>query len=284
MRPVACSRSDRPSICGSGSIAASMLESTAARRRGRRAWMAAGCLSSAKASIVSRAWEREPVAVLVSGGLDSCILVGELSRTSPRVTPIYIRFGLVWEPIEERSLSRFLAALSAPNIDPVKIFEMPIRAVYGDHWSTTGQATPDAESADEAVYLPGRNLLLVVQAAIWCHLAGIRTLALGPLAGNSFPDATDGFFETWQAAINAALQGSLTLVRPYRRYSKLEVLRRGADMPLAQTLSCIHPIGDLHCGRCNKCAERQRGFAAAGMVDPTEYGNGEPGAEGRGPR
>jgi 7-cyano-7-deazaguanine synthase len=49
------------------------------------------------------------------------------------------------------------------------------------------------------------------------------------------------------------------------------VLKRGAEMPLQHTFSCIHPVRGRHCGHCNKCAERQRGFTEAGMDDPTSY-------------
>jgi 7-cyano-7-deazaguanine synthase len=49
------------------------------------------------------------------------------------------------------------------------------------------------------------------------------------------------------------------------------VIRRARELPLEHTFSCIAPIEGRHCGRCNKCAERRRAFAAAGVDDPTEY-------------
>jgi 7-cyano-7-deazaguanine synthase len=48
-------------------------------------------------------------------------------------------------------------------------------------------------------------------------------------------------------------------------------MREGEHFPIDLTFSCIAPVGDLHCGRCNKCAERKHAFAAAGIVDQTEY-------------
>lgn len=216
-------------------------------------------------------WRARPVAVLVSGGLDSAILLGELARSSPSVVPVYVRFGLVWEAAEERALGRYLAALDSPRVQPLQKFDLPLSNVYGPHWSTTGRAAPDAESPDEAVFLPGRNLLLVVQAALWCHLQGIPTIALAPLAGNPFPDGAEDFFRTWERTLNQAIDGRIRLVTPYRRLHKLEVLQRGRGLPLEHTLSCIAPQDDLHCGRCNKCAERRRGFHEAGLLDPTRY-------------
>src|SRR5438309_7007939 len=115
-------------------------------------------------------WRLAPVAVLVSGGPDSAVLVGELAGSSPRLVPIYVRVVMVWEPEEEQALRRFLKALHADTVAPLQVFELPLGAVYGRHWSTTGEQVPDAASPDAAVFLPGRNLLLLAQAAVWSHL------------------------------------------------------------------------------------------------------------------
>ena len=57
----------------------------------------------------------DDVAVLASGGLDSAILVAELLRQGRAVHPIYVRFGLAWEPTEEAHLRRFLDTLRVPR-------------------------------------------------------------------------------------------------------------------------------------------------------------------------
>lgn len=219
----------------------------------------------------SESWRSQPVAVLTSGGLDSAILIGTLAESCPRVTPIYVRFGLVWEEVEERILRRFLQAIARPSLAPLIVFEMPIGVVYGKHWSTGSEPTPDYESPDEAVFLPGRNLLLAAQASIWCRLNNVPTIALGVLGGNPFPDATDDFFSACERTIHLAVGGDLRIVRPFAEMKKIDVLRLGRHLPLGETLSCIRPIGELHCGQCNKCAERQKAFAAAEMTDPTRY-------------
>jgi len=219
-------------------------------------------------------WREKPVAVLTSGGLDSAILLGTLAESCPRVVPIYVRFGLVWEEVEETILRRFLAAIARPSLAPLVVFEMPIASVYGKHWSTGGEPTPDYDSPDEAVFLPGRNLLLAAQASIWCRLNEVSTLALGVLGGNPFPDSTDEFFSACERTIHLAVGGGLRIVRPLATLKKVEVLRLGRNLPLGETLSCIRPVGELHCGACNKCAERQKAFAAAEMPDPTRYADG----------
>jgi 7-cyano-7-deazaguanine synthase len=178
---------------------------------------------------------------------------------------------LRWEKAELASLERFLDAVKTEGLECLVALDEPIADVYGTHWSTTGTDVPGSETPDEAVYLPGRNLLLTVKAAIWCRLRDIETLALGCLGSNPFPDSTADFFEKLQGLMNQAIGGRLRLIRPFDRLHKTEVLLRGEGLPLHLTFSCINPIDGRHCGTCNKCAERKKGFADAELVDLTTY-------------
>lgn len=214
-------------------------------------------------------------AVLVSGGVDSAVLTVDLATRFPRVFPIYVRFGLRWEPVELECLRRFLDAVGETRrgLMPLTVLDEPIAQVYGDHWSGAGgPAVPGSETPDEAVYLPGRNVLLAAKSSVWCRLRGVETLAFGTLAANPFPDSTEAFFHDLESVLNRALGGRLRIVRPYAGMSKSEVLRRGAGLPLHLTLSCLDPAPPArHCGACNKCEERRRAFARAGLADATDY-------------
>ena len=137
----------------------------------------------------------DDVAVLASGGLDSAMLVADLVRRGRVTHPIYVRFGLAWEPAEEAHLRRFLDTLTEPAARPLVVLNSPIADVYGSHWSVSGREVPDERSADDAVYLPGRNLLLLAMPSVWCALHDVHTVALGTLKGNPFPDATPEFFD-----------------------------------------------------------------------------------------
>jgi 7-cyano-7-deazaguanine synthase len=213
----------------------------------------------------------QPAAVLISGGIDSAILCIELLRDFSRVIPLYIRSGLRWEEAELSSLKRFLDAARVAGIESLVVLDEPIADVYGQHWSTNGSNIPDGDTADEAVYLPGRNLLLTVKAAIWCRLREIETLALGSLGSNPFPDCTPAFFQSLETLLNQAMDGKLRLIRPFDRLHKIDVLERGKFLPLHLTFSCINPVDGRHCGICNKCAERRKGFRDAGLADLTSY-------------
>jgi 7-cyano-7-deazaguanine synthase len=214
--------------------------------------------------------------VLTSGGLDSAILLAHQARLHPEgpVHPIYIRSDLRWEAVELSHLRNYLHNVRprCPNIQELVLLHQPTADLYGHHWSTTGAAVPDATTPDEAVYLPGRNLLLTLKCMLWCHLHGVNTLALGILASNPFPDATPAFFTAFAHAIGLGVaNGSLRIITPFGEMHKTEVMRLGKDLPLEWTFSCIQPRENLHCGRCNKCAERKNAFHDAGLIDPTTY-------------
>ncbi len=220
------------------------------------------------------------VAVLASGGIESAILVSRLLDHFETVYPIYVRFGLSWEGIEEQCLRRFLAAIRGPRLGRLKTIDLPAQDIYGDHWSISGEAVPQAGTPDSAVYLPGRNLLLVSKAAIWCAINGIHTIAIGHLQTNPFSDSTSEFFRTVENVLHMALQEKINIIRPFVRMKKQDVVALGRDLPLEFSFSCISPVEvndslPMHCGVCNKCAERQEGFQQAGISDRTRYATRE---------
>ncbi len=213
----------------------------------------------------------ESLAVLCSGGLDSAVLLGAALAEHPAVYPLFVRTGLYWEAAELSCLGRFLDVVRRHSLRPLTVLDLPVRDLYGPHWSITGRDVPGGDTPDEAVYLPGRNVLLLSKAMLWCHLHRVPALALAVLEANPFPDATPAFFAAFEDAVNRAVAGTVRLYCPYARLSKTEVVRRGRGLPLGLTFSCLHPVGGRHCGRCNKCAERRRAFAAAGVADTSAY-------------
>lgn len=213
----------------------------------------------------------DQLAVLVSGGLDSAILLAESLHDDPAVFPLYLRSGLYWEAAELQHLRRFLEAVYRPALQPLHILDLPVADLYGAHWSITGRGVPDEDSADEAVFLPGRNVLLLSKSLLWCHLHGVPAVALGLLGTNPFRDATASFFTSFQEVVGQAVGGTIRVLRPYAGLSKTQVMHRGRGLPLELTFSCIQPVAGRHCGHCNKCAERRHAFADAGMADLTAY-------------
>jgi 7-cyano-7-deazaguanine synthase len=216
-------------------------------------------------------------AVLLSGGLDSAVLLAEEAAARP-VQPIYVSAGLAWEAAERAAVDAFLDALARPAIAPLASVGVDIRDVYqGTHWAIEGRP-PGYHTPDEDVYLPGRNIVLFSKAAILCAARGINRLVIGTLDHNPFPDATPMFREALSRALSLGLAHELTIDAPYARLSKADVVNRGvkAGVPMALTLSCMNPIRvpggfPRHCGVCSKCRERHDAFVEAGVDDPTDY-------------
>jgi 7-cyano-7-deazaguanine synthase len=215
----------------------------------------------------------QPAAVLFSGGLDSAVLVAAEARRGP-VQPLYVRAGLAWEPAERRFVDRLIASGAfGPRVAPPVPLEVDMRDVYpATHWAVRGQP-PGYHTPDEDVYLDGRNIVLLAKSAVYCARAGIRRVAIGPLAGNPFPDATAEFFAAMGRALSLGLAREIEIAAPFAGMHKSDVIALGMTLgvPLELTLSCMSPDGDRHCGRCSKCRERQQAFAAARVPDPTTY-------------
>jgi len=225
---------------------------------------------------------RGTACALVSGGLDSAVLLRDLLRRGLSVQPLYVRSGLRWEKDEIAMLRKFLRALRSKRLRSLAVIDVPMADLYGRHWSTGGRGTPGFRAGDESVYLPGRNIALLSKAATFCAMRGIPTLALGVLNLNPFPDGTPEFFRVLGRALGLGLDASIRIETPYRALAKDKVIRRGRDLPLDLTLSCSRPKNGRHCGLCAKCAERLHAFRRAGVRDRTRYAAG-PGAVGSAP-
>ncbi|MFZ2062863.1 MAG: 7-cyano-7-deazaguanine synthase [Candidatus Binatus sp.] len=212
----------------------------------------------------------EKVSVLASGGLDSSVLIAKLADGA-EVYPIYVRCGFKWEDAELAVLRLFVHALGNPNVRRATILSVPTAALYGDHWSVTGASVPAADEPDENTYLPGRNILLISLAAIWCSTHGVSRIAIGSLGGNPFPDATPDFFDNFGRILSMGLGHNILVEAPLRGLHKEDLIRQFKDLPLQLTLTCMAPLGSIHCGQCNKCFERQQAFHKAGILDRTTY-------------
>ena len=215
-----------------------------------------------------------PACVLVSGGLDSAVLLRAALRRHRRVRPLYVRAGLHWEGVEQASLRRFLRAIRQPGLEPLATIDVPMTDLIGGHWSATGRGTPGYDDGDASVYIPGRNIALFSKAATFCALDGIGVLISGILSANPFPDGRPAFLRAIGRALSLGLGAPLAIRTPFRSLTKDRVVRMGRDLPLHLTFSCINPMRGRHCGDCCKCKERIDAFRAARVVDRTVYAGG----------
>jgi 7-cyano-7-deazaguanine synthase len=215
-------------------------------------------------------------AVLLSGGLDSAVLLAdEASRGD--VQPIYIGAGLAWEAAEREVVARLLASDALRGrTRPMVALSVDMRDVYAaTHWAVTG-APPAYHTPDEDVYLPGRNVILLAKAGVFCAAAGLNRVVIGTLAHNPFPDATPEFRSAMALTLSLGLAHKLDVDAPYAGMEKAAVIRRGQTLgvPFELTMSCMKPVMRehvRHCGECSKCRERHDAFVEAKVADLTDY-------------
>jgi len=223
-----------------------------------------------------------PTLVLLSGGLDSAVLTAHEAHTG-RVLPVYVSVGLAWEDAEVRMVEQLLASPAlAGKVDPLARVSFTMRDVYSPtHWAIRG-VPPAYDTPDDDVYLAGRNLVLLTKAGVVAAKAKAHRIALGPLAGNPFPDARPSFFSAMSQALSLGLDHAIEIATPFLAWEKEQVIRRGIELgvPFELTLSCMNPVVTTglpqHCGLCSKCRERRDAFAAAGVSDPSTYANQSP--------
>src|SRR5688572_1092743 len=153
--------------------------------------------------------------VLLSGGLDSAVLAAHEAQTST-VLPVYVSVGLAWEDAEVAMVTELLRSpVFRDRSDALMRVEFTMRDVYPPtHWAIRG-VPPAYDTPDEDVYLTGRNLVLLTKAGVVAARHGANRIALGPLAGNPFPDARPQFFSAMSAALSLGLDHSIEISTPF---------------------------------------------------------------------
>lgn len=211
--------------------------------------------------MIQRSSIKNSITVLVSGGIDSAVLLYWANQRYKKIYPLYIRQGYQWENVELYWLKRLIKEVSFKRkISSLTILKAPLNDVFKNHWSVTGKKVPGFNSTPPSVYLPGRNLFVLSKSAAFCKEIKIHEIAIGSLKGNPFRDGRPAFFKTLEKIIFESLDHPVTIKSPFAKWSKERVLRYGKELPLHLSFSCLNPNGYKHCGRCNKCAERSRAF------------------------
>lgn len=209
--------------------------------------------------------------MLASGGIESSVLVSDALGRYDKVTPVYIKNHLRWEDAEIFWLKKFIRNLRSDKLQPLQILDLTMRDVYDAHWSITGIKVPGAISKDEAVYLPGRNIIFLAKVGCFAAVNHISSIEIGVLKSNPFHDSSKVFFKRMSQVLSLGLETELEITAPFHKLKKEDVILLGKKLVLDATFSCINPKGYEHCGDCNKCMERKKAFFSAGVLDKTKY-------------
>lgn len=131
-------------------------------------------------------------------------------------------------------------------------------------------------------YVPARNTVLLGLALGYAETVGAFDLFIGAnvLDYSGYPDCRPEFLRAFEQLANLATKagiegGRFTVHAPLLQMTKAQIIREGVRLGVdyGQTLSCYDPdAAGRACGRCDSCLLRRKGFAEAGVTDPTEYG------------
>ena len=131
-----------------------------------------------------------------------------------------------------------------------------------------------------STYVPARNTIFLSYALAWAEVLGAGDLYLGVNAVDysGYPDCRPEFVEAFEAVANAGTRtgttgGGYRVHAPLIESTKAEIIRRGTELGVdyGMTVSCYDATDDGACGECDACVLRRKGFADAGLPDPTTY-------------
>lgn len=217
------------------------------------------------------------VIVLLSGGLDSTVLLADLLDAGHRVHAVGADYG-------QRHRRELDAADDVAAYYGVEYTRLDLRQVgsllAGSALTDPSVPVPLGHYADASMrstVVPNRNAILLSIAVGIASARGSDMVATAVHAGDHpvYPDCRPSFITVadMTARIGTQGHGDVRVVAPFVLRDKTWIARRGADLraPLALTWSCYQG-GDTHCGQCGTCVERREAFALACVADPTAYG------------
>jgi 7-cyano-7-deazaguanine synthase len=225
---------------------------------------------------------RRRAVVLLSGGLDSSTCLAVARTEGFETHCLSVDYGQRHRG-ELASARRIAGALGARDHRVVKV---DLSAFGGSALTDTGIAVPKgrtpARMAREipVTYVPARNTVLLALALAHAETIGAEDVFVGVNAidYSGYPDCRPAFLRAFErvakVATKAGVSGRPLRIRaPLIRLSKAEIIRLGTSLgvPYRITQSCYDPVRGRACGRCDACVLRRKGFAQAGVKDPTLY-------------
>ena len=225
---------------------------------------------------------RKPAVVLVSGGMDSAVVVAIAREAGFDVHALSVRYGQR-HTSELDAAARVAATLGAVAHKTVTV---DLRSIGGSSL-TADIAVPTDDDGHvmgvgiPSTYVPARNTIMLSVALGWAEVLGSTDLFCGVNAVDysGYPDCRPEFIAGFEALANLATKAGVEGQRfqvhaPLMRLSKADIVREGLRLGVdfAQTVSCYQADAEGRaCGHCDACRLRAEGFAAAGLADPTRY-------------
>ena len=224
-----------------------------------------------------------PAVLLLSGGLDSTTMLAYAIDAGFDVHAMTFRYG-------QRHAAEIEAARRVArryDVGEHVVVDIDLRTFGGSELTADIDVPKDRDDADVAegipiTYVPARNTIFLSFCLAWSEVLGASDIFIGvnALDYSGYPDCRPEYVEAYQRMANLATRGGVEGTTPVRirtpllHLTKREIVQLGLSLGVdySLTLSCYDPTTDgLACGHCDSCRLRRKGFAEAGVPDPTRY-------------
>ena len=225
--------------------------------------------------------QRKKAVILLSGGLDSTTVLAIARSRGFECYCLSFRYG------QKQHIELQRAAAIARDMEAAKhlVLRLDLGTIGGSALTSSIEVPKDRDfdEADHEIpvtYVPARNIIFLSHALAWAEVIGSTNIFLGINAVDysGYPDCRPEFLKAFEQAANLGTKEGSTgspfkLHAPLIELSKKEIIEVGNQLGVdySKTHSCYDPVDDLACGHCDACILRLRGFADAGLEDPTPY-------------
>jgi 7-cyano-7-deazaguanine synthase len=215
---------------------------------------------------------------LLSGGLDSMVAAAMAREAGFALLALTVDYGQRHR-IELEAAARIAAEIGAERH---VVLPLDLRA-FGGSALTADIAVPKSGLGDEipVTYVPARNTIFLSLALGWAEAAGAADIYIGvnALDYSGYPDCRPDFVAAFERLAALATRagdegGRFRIATPLLHMTKADIVREADRLGLDSGLSwsCYDPApGGRHCGLCDSCRLRAKGFDEAGLADPTRY-------------
>lgn len=220
--------------------------------------------------------------VLLSGGLDSMVCAALAREAGFDVLALTIDYNQRHR-IELKAAADVASAVGAQQHI---ILPLDLRK-FGGSAITDEIDVPKSGVGDDipVTYVPARNTIFLSLCLGWAEAAGAGDLYIGvnALDYSGYPDCRPEFIAAFEALANQATRagvegGGFRILAPLQHMTKADIAREAARLGLDAGISwtCYDPTPKLeHCGLCDACRLRAKGFEEAGLPDPTRYASAQ---------